>query len=117
MLDLDKELAVTRHVLDAASLRSRAIMHNIANQNTPGYKRFTVSFEQQLRQAHADGLPLGQVRPVVERDLSGAPEANNVSVMQELAQLEKVQLIHDLFSRRAGGYFTHLNKAIFGRGG
>lgn len=34
--------------LDAASLRQRSIAHNLANINTPGYKRSVVRFEEKL---------------------------------------------------------------------
>ena len=44
--------------LDAAALRARVAMHNIANQNTPGFKRYVVSFEERLAEAHADGRPV-----------------------------------------------------------
>jgi len=37
--------------LDASMMRSRTIANNIANVNTPGYRRVEVSFEDELRQA------------------------------------------------------------------
>ena len=115
MIDFGKGLGVTHRVLDAVAVRTRVILHNIANQNTPGYKRYTVSFEDNLREAHLAGAEGRNVHPVVTRDSSGPPGENNVSVMHELALLEKVKLLHDIFSRRAGGYFKHMNKAIYGR--
>lgn len=36
---------------DAAALRNQLIANNIANQDTPGYKRQDVNFEEQLRKA------------------------------------------------------------------
>lgn len=36
---------------DAAAFRNELIANNIANQDTPGYKRQDVDFEAQLRQA------------------------------------------------------------------
>ena len=36
---------------DASALRNQLISNNIANQDTPGYKRQDVNFEEQLRQA------------------------------------------------------------------
>lgn len=36
---------------DAAAFRNELIANNIANQDTPGYKRQDVDFESQLRQA------------------------------------------------------------------
>ena len=114
-MDLTKDTAFTHRVLDALSLRSKVVMHNIANQNTPGYKRYHVSFEEQLREAARSGKPAGTVYPRVLRDESGGPGENNVSVYDELAILEKVKLLHEIFTKRAGRYFSHMNKAIYGR--
>lgn len=36
---------------DAAALRNRAISNNLANADTPGYKRKDIHFEQELKQA------------------------------------------------------------------
>ena len=116
MIDFQKGLGISQRMLEAAEVRARVILHNIANQNTPGFKRYAVSFEDRLREAHASGKPLGDVHPLIQRDLSGPRGENNVSLVQELADLEKVKLVHDLFVRRVGGYFSHLNKAIRGRG-
>lgn len=115
MINFDRETAFTHKVLDAIAVRTRVAMHNMANQNVPGYKRYQVRFEELLRNASERDRPLHEVEPVVERDLSGAPGQNNVSLMEEMAVLEKTRLLHDLFTRRAGGFFSHVNRAIFGR--
>lgn len=44
--------------LDAASMRQQVIAQNIANVNTPGYQRASVSFESRLASLRAD-LPRG----------------------------------------------------------
>jgi flagellar basal-body rod protein FlgB len=116
MIDFDRHLGLTHRVLDAVAVRTKAILHNIANQDTPGFKRYTVSFEERLREAHAADEDLASVHPVVQRDTSGPRGENNVSLVEELALLEKVKMVHDLFSRRAGGQLAKLNKAISGRG-
>jgi len=115
MSKFDSEMALTQRVLDAVATRGKVALHNIANQNTPGYKRYAVSFEEELRDALEQGHDVAQVHPTVHRDTSGAPGQNNVSVMDELALLEKVRMVHEVFSRRAGGYFTNINKAIRGQ--
>lgn len=116
MSDTDQGgLALERHVLDALQLRAKVAMHNIANQNTPGFKRYYVTFEEQLREAHAAGADESQVEARVLRDTSGAPGLNNVFVVDEQAVLEKVRLLNDIFTRRAGSYFSRMNRAIFGR--
>ncbi len=115
MIDFDRDIAFQRRMLDALDARTKAAIHNIANQNVPGYKRYVVHFEDVLRQTVEAGKPTDDVEPYTERDTSGPPEQNNVVVMDELASLAKTQLLHDVMTRRVGSYFSTLNKAILGR--
>ena len=115
MIDPNGDTAFTRHALDALTRRTKAAIHNIANQNVEGFKRYQVRFEDLLRDAVQDGKQAGSVEAVVERDTSGPPGENNVVLMEELALLGKTQVMHDVMLRRAAGYFKTLNKAILGR--
>jgi hypothetical protein len=115
MIGFDADLAVTNSVLDAMAVRAKVILHNLANQNTPGFKRYEVRFESLLREAHARGDRGRRVDAVVERDMSGPPGVNNVSLLEELALLDKVHLVDDVFGKRAASYFRQLNRAIAGR--
>ncbi len=115
MLELGKGFEATQRVLDAMAMRASVIAHNVANQNNPGFKRFEVVFEEQLRAAKRGGIDAGAVRPMVRRDTSGPAGSNNVVVTEELADLEKVKIIYDLFSRRAAGALARLKKAIGSR--
>jgi flagellar basal-body rod protein FlgB len=108
-------LTGAQRVLDAMALRADVISHNVANQNTPGFKRFEVVFEEQLRAAREKGGDADAVVPFARRDESGPAGVNNVSVVDELALLEKVRLMYEVFARRVGSYFGQLNKAVLGR--
>lgn len=115
MIDFDRDLGLTQRVLDAMTVRARTIQHNVANQNTPGFKRYEVSFEAELRKAHAAGEPGGDVHAKVVRDESGPAGQNNVSLFDEMATLDKVRLLFEVAAQRAGSKFARLNRAIFGR--
>lgn len=115
MIDFDRDTAFAQRMLDALSTRTKATLQNVANQNVPGYKRYEVRFEDLLQDELQRGGDGTNVQPVVRRDTSGAEGVNNVVVMDELAMLAKTQLLHDVMTRRAGGYFSTLNKAISGR--
>ena len=115
MIDVGQETAFTHRVLDAISARSKIAMHNLANKNTPGFKRYVVRFEDQLREALKEGGDFREVKPVVERDESGQPGVNNVTEFDEVAIMEKTRALHEIFSKRMGGYFKSVNKAIRGR--
>jgi len=83
MIDFeDGSLALAKRQLAALDLRAKVVLHNIANQNTPGYKRYDVSFEERMREASQSADARRDVEPVVLRDESGAPGINNVSIMR-----------------------------------
>jgi flagellar basal body rod protein FlgB len=115
MIDFDRDISFQRRMLDVLDARSKAGLHNLANQEVAGFKRYVVRFEDLLQKAEADGASGDEVEPVTERDMSGRPGANNVVVMEELAMLGKTSLLHDLMTRRVGSYFATLNKAAVGR--
>lgn len=116
MIDFDGgALGSLQRDMEALDLRAKVAMHNIANQNTPGFKRYYVTFEERLRAAFHSGSDVSTVKPEVLRDTSGAPGMNNVSLIDEQAVLEKVRLMNELVSRRLGGHFAKLNKAISSR--
>ena len=115
MIDFDKDTGFTQRVLGALSARSKMAMHNIANQNTTGFKRYEVNFENLLAEAQDHDRALETVEYEVVRDMSGKPGHNNVVLMEELALLGKTALLQDVMTRRLGGYASKMNKAIFGR--
>ena len=115
MIDFDRDTAFTQRMLDVLSTRAKATLTNVANQEVPGFKRYEVRFEDLLRHELQRGGDGSNVEPLVQRDISGPEGVNNVVVMDELAMLAKTQLLQDVMTRRAGGYFATLNKAISGR--
>ncbi len=114
VIDFEGDIGATRNVVDALHARARATLHNLANQNTPGYQAYRVRFEDLLRGAQQSGRDPGAVTHEIVRDTSGPPGVNNVSPMKELALLDKSRILADVFTRRARGYFKNLNHAIYG---
>ena len=115
MIDFGNDMALTQKMLGALEARVHAAFQNIANQNTPGYKRRIVHFEDLLREKLERGASVDDVTWQETRDTSGPPEQNTVSLVDEMALLDKTKLLHELVTRRAGGYFRQLNSAIYGR--
>lgn len=79
--------------LRAASLRSKVIANNIANIDTPGYKRQAVQFEKLLAEAMTDGseVDVREITPEVfeprttETDSTG----NDVNIDEEIGEMVK----------------------------
>lgn len=85
-------LELAQKLLDAASLRQQAIASNIANAETPGYKRIdlTPDFERQLKAQVDSGNfsgSLDAIQPQLAEDRTARsirPDGNNVQVEKEL---------------------------------
>lgn len=99
--------------LDAYSLRGKAINDNLANVNTPGFRRIEVSFEDQLREALDRKTLLGDRtenahmylgRPELDKihaqgyranDITNPSDVNNVDVDMEMAKLAENQIAYN----------------------
>lgn len=92
----DPTRAVMRSAMDACALRNTVIADNIANADTPGFKRSVVRFEDTLRELLVAGGPetMEDTRNLasrVEVDQSGSSrlDGNNVNIDAEMSDLAK----------------------------
>jgi flagellar basal-body rod protein FlgB len=102
--------------LDAAAERQRVASHNLANVNTPNFKRSEVTFERYLQNSltesgrlplaathprHISGPAFSEVRHQVRRDLSTTMRAdgNNVDIDREMASLAANQLKYNAMAQ------------------
>jgi len=110
-------------MLDAASLRHEAIASNIANAETPGYKRLEVSasFVSELRASVARGdfaQVTASLKPVLEEDLhaqSVRPDGNTVEIEKELLEMNRNSAEHEFLSQVVTTNLKQLKMAITGR--
>jgi flagellar basal-body rod protein FlgB len=92
--------AALAKTLDAAAARQKTIANNIANVETPGFKRGTVSFESELRRV-LDASTESEIReglqkltPIQETDYQSPsrPDGNNVNIDAEISDLARTSL-------------------------
>jgi flagellar basal-body rod protein FlgB len=113
----DKATVSLQKGLDAAGERHRVMSHNVANVNTPLYKRKEVSFEAELQQAlgvtsklplattharHVGGrTSLQDVRHTVKTDNQTTMRAdgNNVDIDREMALIATNQLNYNAMTQ------------------
>ena len=108
MNDLIHTLAVSASGMEAQSRRLRHVSENIANADTPGYRRKTVDFLATLNRADpGDGVRVGPVRldprtlPQVYdpghalADASGHYLGSNVDLVVEIADAREAQRSYD----------------------
>lgn len=118
--------------LEAYSMRQKSIADNIANVNTPGFKRSEVAFEKELKKSleekgvkgrleHPKHIPVGrmdisQLKPKYEvpRDPSLPSGVNNVDIDKEMVNLAKNQINYQAAAQMMTRQFNSLRAAIRG---
>ncbi len=104
MSDFSKALGVSASALKAQSQRLQHLSENIANSDTPGYRRKTVSFETEFGgRTEVSRVEVGRVnldRSELERiydpthplaDDTGHYEGSNVNLLIEIADAREAQ--------------------------
>ena len=112
----DPHLTVLTRLMDVSMMRERVHLANLGNQNTPGYRAQTVSFEDAFNDAlDANGLDKAMnVVPTVKQanETAMQPDGNDVSSEHEVAALAKNQLLFNAYSQLARGKMRLINTAI-----
>ncbi len=122
---------IQRRALDASWLRQSVLSNNIANVNTPGYKRRDVDFDALLSdyidgrsttmtRTHSrhfnTGGDLGALSPVVQtsRNTSYRLDGNNVNIDVEMAQQAANSIKYNAMTKQVNSQFSRLKSAIRG---
>jgi flagellar basal-body rod protein FlgB len=111
-----------KKLLDVTALRHDAIASNLANLETPHYRRVDVdpSFETELRQAMSsqDTSRINSLQPSVSVDtnaVSSRRDGNTVELDSELIHLNQNTLAHTMETQLVSGSLQRLRMAITGR--
>ncbi|NLX63709.1 MAG: flagellar basal body rod protein FlgB [Clostridiaceae bacterium] len=109
--------------LDAAWLRNNVISQNIANVDTPGYKRKVVIFEEFLdSEMKTSRISQGKTRlssdgmQIIEdpSNSSYRSDGNNVDIEHEMALLAANSIRYNTLIQRMNGDFQKLKTVIRG---
>ena len=106
---------ILARLLGACQVRARVVSANIANQNTPGYTRQVVQFEDLLRQNLEHGAEgVASVEPRILDDLESParPDGNNVSLELELNEMRENRLLYETYAAILQSHFRLLETAI-----
>lgn len=121
-------------ILQALNARQEVTTNNIANADTPHYKRKSVVFEDELRKAiegkggdldlktgHAKhmtlrsaGEPLVPYRIVEDRAAKMNNNNNSVDIDVEMATLSENQLMYNYVADRVSGHYKKYKEMIQG---
>lgn len=124
--------------MDAASLRNQVIANNIANVETPKFKRSEVLFEDKMKklltgkpnqdklsctdsrhmQIYQNNMNLEEYQADIQQldDLSYRNDENNVDIDVENANLTKNKIYYDSVTQSMSNEIKLLRMAIVGRG-
>lgn len=114
---------LARKLLDAAALRHEAIATNIANAETPGFRRMDVApdFATQLRARVAAGdfaKNAESIRPQLTEDQTARsvrPDGNTVEIERELLAMNRNAVEHEYLTELVSSSIKQLKMAITGR--
>jgi flagellar basal-body rod protein FlgB len=116
--------------LDAAWMKNEVISNNIANVNTPGFKKSYVKFEDQMASAASEFqigsmqkdskfLPIGNdIRSITSPEIvqesftSVRKDGNNVDVDVEMAELAKNTIKFNAIISQISRQFNNIRNAI-----
>ena len=113
---------IANKLLDVAVLRQEAIASNMANVETPGYRRIDVApdFAAELRASiRAGDLPAAErlQAHLAEDDKAPSmrPDGNTVAIDRELLQMNRNTVEHEFLSEVISRNIKQLRLAITGR--
>jgi flagellar basal-body rod protein FlgB len=114
---------LARKLLDVASLRQEAIATNVANAETPGFRRIDVSpdFAAQLKARLAAGNFVetsDTLKPQLAEDQTARsvrPDGNTVEIERELLAMNRNAVEYDYLSEIVSSNLRQLRVAITGR--
>jgi len=129
-IKFDRTFGLLEASLDGSTARQKAIAHNVSNIDTPGFKRFLVNFEDQMKnsQGKEQLLPLQITEPKhisasanetfdVERDLSPGfrADGNNVDLENEMILMVKNDVYFNASLNQVNKKIAMLKFAIDGK--
>ena len=118
-IGIDKSATLLEKMLDVSSIRHKVIANNIANVNTPGYKKMEVSFADQLEKAVNESSmnKFDTLQPKIvisKEDTSDTVrnDGNNVDMDKEVSSLVKNTLSYNIYTQLLAKKFEGIKSAI-----
>jgi len=100
--------------MSRATLRQSLLTNNLANVNTPGYKRRDVSFDMAL-EGEQKKLGLSNRDSGITTDNSSIRvDGNNVDMETEVMGLAETETRYNALTEMTAGYFSDLKSVIKG---
>jgi flagellar basal-body rod protein FlgB len=102
--------------IKAESLRQRAIANNVANLQTPGYRRIDVKFEELLAKVlNSPGdIDFSEIEPLIyqPKETPVKSNGNDVSLETEVGEMVRNTLRHKAYIRLLNKKYKQIELAI-----
>jgi len=127
-----KNINLYTRALNASWKRNEVLANNIANVNTPGYKRSDVKFQEKLKESLQETTVQGAKTHESHLDIGGKDlsnithevttsegystrrDENNVDVDVEMGEVTKNNIYYEAVSRQMSSKFNRLRSSITG---
>ena len=115
---LNQHFDLLTRLLTASEQRQRVISNNIANVNTPGFKRLELKFEDALaKEISREDRGQKSVRPAsasiqMTAGLPSRADGNNVDIDKEVGQLNKTALLQQMYLQLMGTELDQMRRAM-----
>ena len=113
---------LAKKLLDMSHARQEALSSNLANVETPGYKRqdLKVGFESELQRLagknDVQGIRSFNVETATDLNSPAVrPDGNNVQIDQELLRMQKNAVQYEFLTQYASNSLKQIKAAITGR--
>ena len=120
-IGIDKSSTLLEKMLDVSSVKHKVIANNIANVNTPGYKKMEVSFSDQLEKALNESamnkFDTLQPKIVISKEdttETARNDGNNVDMDKEVSSLVKNTLTYSIYTQLLAKKYEGIKSAIEG---
>lgn len=112
----NKGIVMLSKLLDLTSTKNKVLANNIANANTPGFKKYDVSFQKELVKA-VESKDINKIKAVKEKialsgDKSTRKDGNNVDLDRELVTFYQTSDRHNLYLELINKKFKGMVAAI-----
>ncbi len=106
-------------LVDVTTLRHKVLAQNVANVNTPGYRKLSVSFDETLAAQldHNGDKRIYALKPELVEDNSSPDriDGNNVDIDNEMMRLNKNTLLNNTFLQIISTKAAMMRRAVGGQ--
>ena len=106
-------------LVSASEQRQQVISHNIANVNTPNYRRLELDFESalaaEIQRGERPGGSSAEASVVQTQGLPSRTDGNNVDIDKEMGALGKNALLQQVYLQLMGTEMNQMKRAMEGR--